>query len=109
MSILISHKNAPTRFILDHPSPLNNNIGNDVSFYSSSSKYYLFTCSTIKLINMTNGLIVLGLVNRASIQLNILTKHIPYESSWTWLSTFCGDHSCLGKEFARHVDIQMYF
>ncbi len=68
--------------------------------------------------NMKNGLIVFGkfifsfhhyfyyLLNRASIQLNVLIKRIRYESSWAWLSTLGGGHSCLGEESSRHVGIK---
>lgn len=44
---------------------------------------------------------------RASIQLHVLTKRIRYESSWAWLSTLGGGHSCLGEESARHVGIKI--
>ena len=43
------------------------------------------------------------LLCRASIQLHVLIKRIRYESSWAWLSTLGGGHSCLGEESARHV------
>ena len=63
---------------------------------------------------MTNGSIVYGefpwiifssysSFPRASIQLYVLTQRIRYESSWAWLSTLGGGHSCLGEESARHV------
>ncbi|CAM2708792.1 unnamed protein product [Rotaria socialis] len=44
-------------------------------------------------------------INRtwASIHLNVLTKRVRYESSWAWLSTLGGGHSCLGEESARHA------
>ncbi len=48
------------------------------------------------------------LLNRASIQLNVLIKRIRYESSWAWLSTLGGGHSCLGEESARHVGIKNF-
>jgi hypothetical protein len=47
-------------------------------------------------------------LNRASIQLNVLIKRIRYESSWAWLSTLGGGHSCLGEESARHVGIKNF-
>ncbi len=69
---------------------------------------------------MTNGLIVIGkhdsilslflfylLFYRASIQLCVLIKRVRYESSWAWLSTLGGGHSCLGEESVRHVDIKL--
>ncbi|CAF1252805.1 unnamed protein product [Adineta ricciae] len=44
-------------------------------------------------------------INRywASIQLHVLVKRVRYESSWAWLSTLGGGHSCLGEESARHA------
>jgi hypothetical protein len=45
------------------------------------------------------------LLNRTSIQLHVLIKRIRYESSWAWLSTLGGGHSCLGEESVRHVGI----
>lgn len=45
-------------------------------------------------------------IARASIQLHVLTKRIRYESSWAWLSTLGGGHSCLGEENLRHVGIK---
>ena len=43
--------------------------------------------------------------SRASMQLGILTKRVRYESSWAWLSTLGGGHSCLGEILIRHVGI----
>lgn len=43
------------------------------------------------------------LLYRASIQMHVLIKRIRYESSWAWLSTLGGGHSCLGEESVRHV------
>ncbi|UJR27708.1 hypothetical protein I4U23_008985 [Adineta vaga] len=44
-------------------------------------------------------------INRywASIQLHVLVKRVRYESSWAWLSTLGGGHSCLGEESIRHA------
>ncbi|CAF0879821.1 unnamed protein product [Adineta steineri] len=44
-------------------------------------------------------------INRywASIQLSVLVKRVRYESSWAWLSTLGGGHSCLGEISAEHA------
>ncbi|CAF1582396.1 unnamed protein product [Rotaria magnacalcarata] len=153
MSILISHKNAPIRFILDHSSSLNNNIDNDVSviYCQISSNFYFYTTLLSELasssqfgkvfyelliklndrprsllnrkrlnnifssIHHRQNIIHLQVHNKinqydewinrswASIQLNVLTKRVRYESSWAWLSTLGGGHSCLGEESTRHA------
>ncbi|CAF2737345.1 unnamed protein product [Rotaria sp. Silwood2] len=152
MSILISHKNAPIRFLLDHQS-FDNSIDQDLSviycqissnliFYttllselSSSSQFAtIFYQILIQLNNNTrplysrkrlkyifnhiyhrHNIIYLQVhdkinqydewINRywASIQLNVLIKRIRYESSWAWLSTLGGGHSCLGEVSVQHA------
>ncbi|CAF0748406.1 unnamed protein product [Rotaria sordida] len=152
MSILISHKNAPIRLVLDHQSfdnDINKNlsvihcqISSNLFFYttllnelSSSSQFatrfyqiliqlnknsrslfnrkclkYIFSC-----IRHHQNIIYLQVHNKinqydewinrcwASIQLNVLTRRIRYESSWAWLSTLGGGHSCLGEISVQHA------
>ncbi|CAF0830694.1 unnamed protein product [Rotaria sp. Silwood1] len=153
MSILISHKNAPIRLLLDHQSFDNNNIdknlvviycqiSSNLFFYttllselSSSSQFasifyqlliqlnnnsrslfnrkrlkYIFSC-----ICHRQNIIYLQVHNKinqydewinrrwASIQLSVLIKRIRYESSWAWLSTLGGGHSCLGEVSVQHA------
>ena len=45
-------------------------------------------------------------LKRASIQLRVLVKRIHYESSWAWLSTLGGGHSCLGEVLKKHVRLK---
>lgn len=44
-------------------------------------------------------------INRrwASIQLRVLIRRIRYETSWAWLSTLGGGHSCLGEVSLKHA------